>query len=501
MSQYSTTYTINLDAEIGNINNQIETVKKSLSSLMSQGKTPQLERIFKQLTGQLDQLKTKAATPIKTEAAFGSMQKNIASINTLFNSLGEELNKIQNASSKDKLELLPKDAKSDVESLTKAVKEYQQQLNNVKKAREKQSTSQSQISDISDKLEAAKTTKKNTKTRLNELQAIKNEAKNATQEVERLTKALDRQKGKKKPTKNDAKITQDLQAQLQQAQVRKNNADSQITPDLDNQINEATIAYQEASKLVGVYAAALGRANLALQQAKNEETAATKAITNLNSELGNDGVEQATNNYSKLQQAAEKLGIDISGIDTNPTEENFQRLNALVEQAANNGFAQLSESVENAKAPIDEVNKTLDKTNEKVEESTNKFREENAAAGEIEGLMSRAKAFVGIQGAAQLARRALSNAFQTVKELDAQMTEMAVVTDLNVGDYWDQLPEYTQRANELGVSIKSAYEAATLYYQQGLKTNEVQAVSNATLKMARIAGLGAEDATNKMTAA
>jgi hypothetical protein len=64
---------------------------------------------------------------------------------------------------------------------------------------------------------------------------------------------------------------------------------------------------------------------------------------------------------------------------------------------------------------------------------------------------------------------------------------------------WSQLPEYTKRANALGVSIKSAYEAATLYYQQGLKTNEVVAVSTETLKMARIAGLDAATATDRMT--
>jgi TP901 family phage tail tape measure protein len=51
------------------------------------------------------------------------------------------------------------------------------------------------------------------------------------------------------------------------------------------------------------------------------------------------------------------------------------------------------------------------------------------------------------------------------------------------------------------VSINSAYKAATLYYQQGLKSNEVTKISAETLKMARIAGLSAEDATNKMTAA
>lgn len=40
-----------------------------------------------------------------------------------------------------------------------------------------------------------------------------------------------------------------------------------------------------------------------------------------------------------------------------------------------------------------------------------------------------------------------------------------------------------------------------MYYQQGLKTEEVVAVSNSTLKMARIANLSAADATDKMTAA
>jgi hypothetical protein len=33
-------------------------------------------------------------------------------------------------------------------------------------------------------------------------------------------------------------------------------------------------------------------------------------------------------------------------------------------------------------------------------------------------------------------RRAMSNAFSTIKDLDSAMKEMAVVTDLSVGDYW-----------------------------------------------------------------
>ena len=76
---------------------------------------------------------------------------------------------------------------------------------------------------------------------------------------------------------------------------------------------------------------------------------------------------------------------------------------------------------------------------------------------------------------------------------------MAVVTDFDLGDIWNQLPEYTARANELGVAISDAYEATTIFYQQGLKTEAAVALSNETLKMARIAGLDAAEATDRMT--
>ena len=118
---------------------------------------------------------------------------------------------------------------------------------------------------------------------------------------------------------------------------------------------------------------------------------------------------------------------------------------------------------------------------------------------ELDHFKSKAAYFFGLSNAINLFKRSLRSAYETVKDLDAVMTETAVVTNFDVGDMWSQLPEYTQRANELGVSIHSAYEAATIFYQQGLKTNEVMAVSNETLKMARIAGLDAATASDRMT--
>jgi TP901 family phage tail tape measure protein len=125
----------------------------------------------------------------------------------------------------------------------------------------------------------------------------------------------------------------------------------------------------------------------------------------------------------------------------------------------------------------------------------------NREAAQVTEFENRIKSFLGLAGAAEVLKRAVRDAMATIKELDATMTEMSVVTDLTVGDYWDQLPEYSQRASDLGISINSAYKAATLYYQQGLKTNEVNAISAETLKMAKIAGLDAAEATDKMTAA
>ena len=118
---------------------------------------------------------------------------------------------------------------------------------------------------------------------------------------------------------------------------------------------------------------------------------------------------------------------------------------------------------------------------------------------EVDQVKSRIQYFFGLSNAINLVKRAVRGAVETIKDLDKAMTETAVVTDFTVSDMWKQLPEYTKRANELGVTTQAAYEAATLYYQQGLNNEEVNALSVETLKMARIAGLDAAEATDRMT--
>ena len=118
---------------------------------------------------------------------------------------------------------------------------------------------------------------------------------------------------------------------------------------------------------------------------------------------------------------------------------------------------------------------------------------------ELDQVKSRIQYFFGLANSINLVKRAIRSAFDTVKELDAAMTETAVVTDHTISDMWQKLPEYTKRANQLGVSTLAAYQSATLYYQQGLNDTQAGELSVETLKMARIAGLEAADATDRMT--
>ena len=87
---------------------------------------------------------------------------------------------------------------------------------------------------------------------------------------------------------------------------------------------------------------------------------------------------------------------------------------------------------------------------------------------ELDSIKQRVQYFFSLTNSVMLFRRILQDTINTTKELDAAMTETAVVTDFSVADMWKDLPRYTNIAKELGTTIKGVYETMTLYYQLGL---------------------------------
>ena len=204
-----------------------------------------------------------------------------------------------------------------------------------------------------------------------------------------------------------------------------------------------------------------------------------------------DSIQKMTTYVGQLKTALE--GAEKA------TAEETQRLRDL-ENAEQTLDAQGVQELKNKIESLQQEIETL-KTNAKgAGDSINAMGQKTVqAASSLDQFKSRIQYFFGLNNAVNLVRRGIQNLFNTIKELDKVMTETAVVTDYTVGQMWNKLPANTARANELGVAIKEIYEADTLYYQQGLKTQQVQELSNETMKMARIAGLGAKDATDRMT--
>lgn len=189
------------------------------------------------------------------------------------------------------------------------------------------------------------------------------------------------------------------------------------------------------------------------------------------------------------------LGIDINSI------KNIDQLNTALTKLGTDAGERAKQVIANIGGNSQVASGQLNNARTAVDGYTKSLQEMTDRERDIQGIKSRITYFFGLANAINLARRAMRQAFNAVKELDAAMTETAVVTDFSVGDMWDQLPRYTEAANKLGATTLGAYQTMTLFYQQGLDTNEAFALGTETMKMARIAGLDYADATDKMTAA
>lgn len=207
-----------------------------------------------------------------------------------------------------------------------------------------------------------------------------------------------------------------------------------------------------------------------------------------------------TSNVKANKDALNKLR-DILNNVTKETKKYNNEINNL----ETNKIKELSQASENLSNDFDEASRNAQELRSSITsfttEATSAANAQQRFNDEVSEVKNNIANFFSLANGVELFRDAVRSAFETVKELDAAMTETAVVTDFSVGDMWDQLPEYTERANQLGATTLGAYETMTLFYQQGLEQNEAFEIGTETMKMARIAGLDYAKATDLMTAA
>ena len=454
MAKNQSTYTLKIDAELGDLQKTLNEAKNSLTSFMQSGSAPKgLEKAFEKINDLLGQISDKTGKPLDLKGLTGA-GKDLNTVQENFRAIVRLLGEFEDLSDDVKLTFLSAEEQKKVTAITEALKSYGVAAENSAK----------------------------------KIKELENAQKNLTKNENQLGRAKKNVSGlEAKKTSKEAALT-GARGKLSAAQ--SSGASPEKIADY-----QAKVTQLEAD--LGNLNKELAEANRELLNAQNAYNAAAGAV----STLGKEAKQASLDALHGLKEEAKKLGVSLEGLNGHDAAAQMEILKRRLSEFKTEAMKGAKPAFNAIKEGCAKAEGAVNSLSDEVKAGTEAVKGMDEAAAQKDAFEAKIKSFLGLSGAAQVLRAALRDAMATITELDATMTQMAVVTDLSVGDYWDQLPEYSKRASELGVSINDAYKAATLYYQQGLKTNEVNAMSAETLKLAKIAGIDAADATDKMTAA
>ena len=341
------------------------------------------------------------------------------------------------------------------------------------------------------------------------IKAQNSEIKKAEQVVQNLTsqynklnsenKSLSSSKGINTKQINEYKTqieeARKAQEQLLASGEKKSGAEYQ---DLEQQVKSANAAIAQLEKTNRSYDTTIQKNKATMNGLKTEISSTNASVTDMKNELTK--LQDEAKNPEGLAQLRQQLAaLKNINIDEIPTD--LEEIKQVIDNLNSEELKKITQRLKEIDTSAEGVAPAVDKCGVAFDAMKNSAQGLDQTAREIENLHNQVLQFFSIGNAVQLFKRVVKSAFDTVKELDATMTETAVVTDFTVSDMWGQLPTYAAEANKLGAAINDLYGSTTLYYQQGLQTEAAMALGIETTKMARIANIEAAEATNLMTAA
>ena len=341
------------------------------------------------------------------------------------------------------------------------------------------------------------------------IKAQNSEIKKAEQAVQNLTsqynklnsenKSLSSSKGINTKQINEYKTqieeARKAQEQLLASGEKKSGAEYQ---DLEQQVKSANAAIAQLEKTNRSYDTTIQKNKATMNGLKTEISSTNASVTDMKNELTK--LQDEAKNPEGLAQLRQQLAaLKNINIDEIPTD--LKEIKQVIDNLNSEELKKITQRLKEIDTSAEGVAPAVDKCGDAFDAMKNSAQGLDQTAREVENLHNQILQFFSIGNAVQLFKRAVKSAFDTVKELDATMTETAVVTDFTVSDMWEQLPTYAAEANKLGAAINDLYGSTTLYYQQGLQTEAAMTLGIETTKMARIANIEAADATNLMTAA
>lgn len=470
----TTSGTINLKAllDVSQIRKAAGDIENALGGItlpknIGNALTKNLEKMKLEMT-RLDQILAGNITANSSKEALSAAQKILKA----YADIKVAVVQAANLSDSQLKKLFPESIVDNINKANKALSEYQSKLKTFNEQRESREKDIKYYKEKRTNLQEALGKEKAKPTE----EKVKQDIANAEKQVVEVQKRLQEWYSKKEGREA-----------LPDSQKRKSSTYRQIIEDLQKAEQELQ-KFQNAQGNVQS-AEAINNLSKSLSEVESKLKGAEAALQKFEST-------NSAPDFAALRTELEKLGIDMSNLpqDANGARQAIAKLTSDELTKVKTQIGNVISATDKGAGSFDNYASSINRTKDVVRQLTNQERE-------LQQFQSRVEYFFGFNNSVQLLKRAVRDAIDTVKDLDAAMTETAVVTDFSVGDMWKQLPKYTDEANKLGATVKGAYETLTLFYQQGLNQNQAWDLGIETMKMARIAGLDYINATNLMTSA
>lgn len=483
---------LGISADLNDFQKKIEKLQSEFDKVkFSDLSSEKISKVFDNIQTRLKKLQelTDKSPSLLGKTDYKQAEKEVGNLQTDVSKLVREIQQLDTASKEGKLKILPKGEQERLEKLNEATKKYLKTL--------------SQESKRLEDLEKKQNRLKQAQSALAQLEQTQKSAKSKREVADSWLKGLNTQLAKKQETLAAQKQTEEAVQSIYKAQGLK----GKKVGDTEVNINGTVTSLNQIRKEAGKTATEIAAMEQKIQQyisksdfnQLNQDIQAQRdLIVKLEEEIGKLQTDNPTTALKKLKTALQQAGVSMEDIGDLTKKEGIEAWLSNLNTSALEKFRSGLQGVEKATG---EVQPELEKMGQSVRDSADDFDAAERAAQDLSTLKYQLMDFFSVTGAIQLFRRAIQSAFETVKELDAAMTEIAVVSDFSVNDMWGQLPRFTEQANELGMAIKDTYAATTLYVQQGLDLDKSMKLATETLKMAAVAGMDAANATDAMTAA
>lgn len=483
---------LGISADLNDFQKKIEKLQSEFDQVkFSDLSSEKISKVFDNIQSRLKKLQelSDKSPSLLGKTDYKQAEKEVGNLQTDISKLVREIQQLDTSSKEGKLKILPKGERERLEKLNEATKKYLKTL--------------SQESKRLEDLEKKQNRLKQAKSALAQLEQTKKSAESKRQVDGRWLKGFNTRLAKLQETSDAQKQTEEAVQSIYKAQGLKGKKIGDTEVNINGTVTSLNKIREEAGKTATEIAEMEQRIQQYISksdfnQLNQDIQTQNNLIAKLEEEIGNLQTDNPTTALKKLKTALEQAGVSMEDIGDLTKKEDIEAWLSNLNTSALEKFRNGLKGVEKATG---EVQPELEKMGKSVRDSADDFDAAERAAQDLSTLKYQLMDFFSVTGAIQLFRRAIQSAFETVKELDAAMTEIAVVSDFSVNDMWAQLPRFTEQANELGMAIKDTYAATTLYVQQGLDLDKSMKLATETLKMAAVAGMDAANATDAMTAA